>query len=491
MDTNLLYYGDNLGFLRDHARFPTESVDLIYLDPPFNSNREYHVIFSDKGGTESEAQLTAFEDSWRWGPEPQRSYEWLAQTAVNKGAVPAPVSRLIGAFHQALGPNDVLAYLVMMTPRLLEMHRILKPTGSLYLHCDPAASHYLKIVLDAIFGGENFRREIIWRSGWVSGFKAAAKNWVRNHDTILYYVKDLSAPPYFDKDKAYTPHEKGYERRGGGGNPKGVAMDDVWTEVALMSPWIKSFSKEKLGWRTQKPLELLKRIITMSCPPDGIVLDPFCGCGTAISAANALGRKWIGIDITHLAIAVIRSRLKDEFQLADIEVVGEPVDVEGARALVHMKDGRYQFQWWALSRINATPRGGSKKKGADQGVDGEMTFIEEGGDQKRVIVSVKSGGVNAQTIRDLAGARNAEQAEVGVLLTLEPPTKPMETAAAKEGLYHSPGWGKAYPRIQILTVEQLLAGEQPDIPPAYAPHMTAQAREQEEIPGQTSMEVET
>lgn len=487
IETNALYYGDNLSFLRDRQRFPDESVDLIYLDPPFNSNRDYNVIFSDKSGRKSEAELLAFEDSWRWGDEAQRSYEWLTQTSVHRGAVPAPVSRVVGAFHSALGTNDVMAYLVMMTPRLLEMRRVLKPTGSLYLHCDPAASHYLKVVLDHVFDPTSFRREIVWRSGWVSGFKAAAANWVRNHDVLLYYVKDLSAKPFFDKDKAYTPHPPGYARRGGGENPKGVAIDDVWTEVELMSPWIKSFSKEKLGYRTQKPVELLKRIVDVSCPPDGIVLDPFCGCGTALSAAHALGRRWIGIDITHLAIAVMRSRLKDEFGLTGVQVVGEPVDLAGAKALVDLPNGRYQFQWWALSRINAMPRGG-KKKGQDEGVDGEMTFVEHGGETRRAIVSVMSGGVGAGTIRDLVGARHADGAEIGILLTLEPPTGPMETAAARDGFYRSPGWGKEYRRIQILTIEDILDGKQPDVPPAFAPHM--EAKEQAQVDAaQTALEV--
>ncbi len=360
--TNVLYYGDNLDLLRDVEKFPDESIDLVYLDPPFNSQRDYNVIFADKTGKSSPAEVVAFEDSWKWGEEAQHAYEWLVQTQLNEGRVSTEVSRLIGAFHAGIGTNDVLAYLVMMTPRLLELHRVLKTTGSIYLHCDPAASHYLKIVMDAIFGPGNFRREVIWRSGWVSGFKAAAKNWVRNHDILLYYAKEWNQDTYFDKDRAYTPHSPGYKRRGGGENPKGVAMDDVWDDVELYSPWIKSFSKEKLGYRTQKPLALLKRIIEVSCPPDGVVLDPFCGCGTAVSAAHALGRKWIGIDLTHLAIAVMRSRLQDEFGLADVEVLGEPQDVEGAQALVEMTDGRYQFQWWAISRINFFPRGGKKKR---------------------------------------------------------------------------------------------------------------------------------
>lgn len=476
LDTNVLYYGDNLGLLRDSAKFPDESVDLVYLDPPFNSNRDYNVIFTDKAGKSSEAEIVAFEDSWHWGEEAQRTYEWLVQTALNEGQVPTEVSRLVGAFHAGIGTNDVLAYLVMMTPRLLELHRVLKPTGSIYLHCDPAASHYLKIVMDAIFGAQNFRREVIWRSGWVSGFKTRAKNWIRNHDVLLYYAKEWGEDTYFDKDKAYVPHGPDYKRRGGGENPKGVAIDDVWDDVELYSPWIKSFSKEKLGYRTQKPRALLKRIIEVSCPSDGIVLDPFCGGGTTVAAAHALGRKWVGIDLTHLAIAVMRSRLQDEFDLTEIDVVGEPEDVDGARALVEMGDGRYQFQWWAISRIKFFPRGGKKKKGADDGIDGEISFVEAD-EARRAIASVKSGKVGVKDIRDLITARDHAGAELAVFLTLEKPTGPMEAAATKDGFFHSETWGKDYPRTQIVTVEELFEGKQPSLPPLHTPHAEAQKQE--------------
>jgi site-specific DNA-methyltransferase (adenine-specific) len=323
MKTNLLYLGDNKDVLRNH--FKDETVDLIYLDPPFNSKKDYNLIFADEKGVPPTSQIRAFDDTWHWGEAAEDAYRYLIDSSINKGQVRSEVSNLIGAMRSAIGENEVMAYLVFMGERLLELHRVLKPTGSIYLHCDPAASHYLKILMDSIFGARNFRREIVWRSGWVSGFKTAAKNWVRNHDILLYYVKDITASYTFNKDLAYLPHQPGYTRRGGGGNPKGVAIDDVWTDI--YSPWIMSYSKEKLGWPTQKPFLLLKRIIEISSRPDDLVLDPFCGSGTTIVAAEALGRKWIGIDITPLAIAITRNRLRESLGVVDVPVDGEPADL--------------------------------------------------------------------------------------------------------------------------------------------------------------------
>lgn len=306
MRTNQLYLGDNLSVMR--RRLQNESVDLVYLDPPFNSKKDYYLIFADGKARRSRTRVKAFEDTWHWNRDAARALRYLTGTAAGAGKVPPNVSRLVSAIHQAIGGNDVMAYVVMMTERLLELHRVLKPTGSIYLHCDPAASHYLKIIMDAIFGARNFRREIVWRSGWVSGFKAAARNWVRNHDILLYYLKDHRAAWTFNKPTAFLPHAPAYKRRGGGENPKGVAIDDVWTDI--FSPWIMSYSGEKLGWPTQKPLALLKRIIEISTNKGDLVLDPFCGCGTTIVVAEELGRGWIGIDISPVALAVTKDRLR-------------------------------------------------------------------------------------------------------------------------------------------------------------------------------------
>ena len=476
MKPNTLYYGDNLEVLRRHI--PDECVDLIYLDPPFNSKKDYNLIFADKKGARSTSQIQAFEDTWDWGEESERTFQYLTNSAENKGSVPTSVSRLMGSLRGGIGDNEVFAYLVMMSVRLLELHRVLKRTGSIYLHCDPAASHYLKIVMDAIFGATNFRREVVWRSGWVSGFKTKASNWTRNHDTLLYYVKDHKEKWVFNKQKAYMPHPKGYKRRGGGENPLGVAIDDVWTDI--YSPWIMSFSTEKLGWPTQKPVALLKRIIDVSSNPGDLVLDPFCGCGTALAACEELSlkRKWIGIDITPLAIAVMKDRLKRGYGIEDVQVEGEPADLEGARALAQSSQGGYKFQWWAVGRIGARPvTDAEKKKGADQGIDGELTFTDDHGEKvERILISVKSGSVGSGAVRDLVGTMNREKAAIGILVTLETRTGPMDKEAVKAGWYESVMWKRKFRRVQIVTAEDLLANRGLELPPTSKSGLKQAAR---------------
>lgn len=293
-----LYFGDNLKILRDYVQ--DESVDLIYLDPPFNSKATYNVLFAEQNGTRSQAQIKAFDDTWHWGMESEEAYHEL----VTKG--PGKIPDLMDALRRFLGTNDMMAYLTMMAIRLVELRRVLKATGSIYLHCDPTASHYLKLVMDAVFGVQSFRREIIWRSGWVSGFKAAAKNWIRNHDVLLYYLAEPKAS--FTFHLPFTPHPPGYKRRGGkGANPRGVAMDDVWTDI--YSPAIMSFSREKLGYPTQKPEALLERIVQASSNEGDLVLDPFCGCGTTIAVAERLKRRWIGVDSSEMAISLTMQRV--------------------------------------------------------------------------------------------------------------------------------------------------------------------------------------
>jgi site-specific DNA-methyltransferase (adenine-specific) len=467
---NLLFFGDNLDVLRKWVK--DETADLIYLDPPFNSKRDYNLIFGNGASGPSADQVHAFEDSWSWGAASEEAYQYLTESAVHGGAVPTSVSRIIGALRDGLGENDVTAYLVMMTVRLVELHRVLKPTGSIYLHCDPAASHYLKVVMDAIFGARNFRREIIWRSGWVSGFKSRAKNWVRNHDVILYYVKIEKASYVFNKDAAYKPHDAGYKRRGGGENPKGVAIDDVWDEVALYSPWIKSFSTEKLGYPTQKPLALLERLIAASSNEGDVVLDPFCGCGTAVDAAQRLGRRWIGIDVSYLAVDLIETRLLDTYGAgitSTFEVVGVPRDTEGAQAL--FKRSPFDFERWAVSLIDGTP---NEKQVGDRGVDGVVRFpVSSANDVGRIIVSVKGGTLNPSMVRDLAGTVEAQKASMGVLISNQPITKGMAEAAQHSGTYTHPLTGTTYPKVQLATVADLLAGRKPKMPTAFMPYLQA------------------
>ncbi len=525
---NTLFYGDNLPILREHIA--DESVDLIYLDPPFNSNRSYNVLFKDEHGDEAEAQMTAFEDTWHWNAATERTYHELIQNS------PARVAVMLGALREFIGANQMMAYLVMMAARLVELHRVLKPTGSLYLHCDPTASHYLKMILDTVFGVENFINEIVWERS--STRSSISKSYRRAHDIVFFYVKsgsytyhlqfkelsETSLKLYETEDekgkyqlvpllvsgtrngetgkvwRGIDPNKRGkagmhwvttpakldeYEKQGlviwpdkEGGTPRlkyyleqspGVPLNDIWYDVQLIS----SSGKESLGYPTQKPLALLERIIEASSNEGDLVLDPFCGCGTAVAAAHKLNRRWIGIDITHLSISLMKYRLKDMFNLVekkDYAVVGEPEDLGSARQLA--RSDRYQFQWWALSLLGAKPLGGEGgregKKGSDKGVDGLVNFIDDPqkGKLQRVLIQVKSGGVKSGDVRDLHGALEREEAAIGVFVTLEEPTREMLTEAATAGFYHSPVWNKDYPRLQILTIEALLAGKEIEMPPS-------------------------
>ena len=460
---NSLYYGDNLPILRG---FPDAIVDLVYLDPPFNSKADYNAIFRDESDQRTVAQIKAFEDTWHWGPSAEEHFAYLTNTGMHKGHVPAEATAMIAAFVSSLGKNQMTAYLVEMTVRLVELRRVLKQTGSLYLHCDPTASHYLKIMLDAIFGAKQFLNEIVWCH---YGGGQSKKWFPRKHDTILVYRK--SEEWTFNADAVRVPYESEYRSTvfGKAGdpdrkvylpNPLGKLPEDFW-----IMP--RPYGKEVLGYPTQKPIALLERIIAASSNPGDIVLDPFCGCGTAVAAAQKLGRNWIGIDLTYLSIAVMKKRMQDHYpELGRISVVGAPTELEGARRLAaDEENGRYQFQWWALDQIGATPRGGEKKKGADGGIDGIITFsdVEE---MKRVIISVKSGGVQVKDIRELANVVERDKAAIGVLVTLEDPSRPMRDEAAQAGSWHSELFGKDYPKIQIITAKEILEDEKkPDLPP--------------------------
>ncbi len=488
MKTNVLYYGDNLDILRRYI--PDESVDLIYLDPPFNSNRDYNVIFKDESGRKSDAQLVAFEDTWHWGPDAERVYEYLTNTARHEGRVPDNVSTIIAALRHGIGENQMMAYLVEMAGRLVELRRVLKSTGSIYLHCDPTASHYLKVLLDAIFGNGCFRNEVVW---CYRKWSVAAGQFVRNHDILLFYSKVRDGSHTFNV--LYTAPSEGTQRRWKGKKQQAVFVDGVrtatsvdgeeaqspmpdWWEISVLNP----NAAERLGYPTQKPLALVERIVEASSNPGDVILDPFCGCGTALVAAEKLGRKWVGIDITYLSIAVMKARLKDSFGLDDIEVIGQPTEVEGARQLAVDHEGRYQFQWWALGLVDAKPVGGSQKKGADKGIDGKITFTDQHGKLEQVLVSVKSGHVNASHIRDLKGTLEREKAAFGLFITLEEPTRNMREEAATAGFWHSDVWNDDYERIQILSIADLLErGKKPHLP-AHAKLSTYERAERVDTP---------
>ena len=524
---NKLYFGDNLDILRDEVQFPDECVDLIYLDPPFNSNATYNILFEEKSGEKSAAQITAFDDTWHWGLEAQKSY----QEVITRG--PDKLAALLDAMRAFLGFNDMMAYLTMMAVRLMELHRVLKRTGSIYLHCDPTASHYLKLIMDAIFGFFNFQNEIIWKR---TSAHSSAKRYGPVHDVMLFYSKSSK----FIWNSTYVEHNIDYinkyynnvdpdGRRWMADNLTGAGVrhgetGKVWREVDITArgrhwmyppsildrldtegkiywpkkeggiPRLKNYldelkglhlqdifydifpisahAKERLGYPTQKPESLLERIILASSREDDVVLDPFCGCGTAIAVAERLHRRWIGIDITHLAITLIKNRLQTTFEeeLADYAVIGVPKDLASARTLARVN--RYQFEWWALGLVDARPAQ-EKKKGADTGIDGIINFIDDpSGKAKRIIVQVKSGKITVNQIRDLKGVLERENAAIGAFITLSEPTDPMTKEAATAGFYqpeHLPGL--QFPRLQILTIEKLLAGRRLDYP-RIAPEIT-------------------
>lgn len=533
---NTLYYGDNLTVLREHVA--TASVDLCYLDPPFNSNRSYNVLFKEESGASSDAQIKAFDDTWHWPGAVDTYHELVTHTG-------GKVGEMVGALHGVLGGNQMMAYLVMMAARLVEMHRVLKPTGSLYLHCDPTASHYLKVVLDCVFGTENYRSEVTWQR---TNVHSDSKTWSAVADVILFYsrsakftwhaqylphsddhiaskyghkdadgraftLSDMTSPNprpnmmyewkghaypqngwrysketmanldadrriWYPDDKSKRPRLKRYLDE-----MPGRLLSNIWTDIFP----INSQAAERLGYPTQKPVALLERIISGSSNPGDVVLDPFCGCGTTVIAAQKMGRPWLGIDITHLSTSLLKSRLLDTYGLQprkDYDVVGEPIDLGGAKALA--EQDKFQFQFWALSLIAARPLGAvgdSKqgKKGSDKGIDGTISFIDDASDKpKRVIVQVKGGGVKSGDIRDLVGTLEREKGAIGVFITLEPATSHMTSEAASAGLYTSPGWNKTYPRIQIYTIADLLHGAQVKMPPS---NITFKRSQREEVQG--------
>lgn len=487
LKTNILYYGDNLRVLREH--FPEECIDLIYLDPPFNSNRVYNVLYQDpSSGADSTAQISAFEDTWYWTRTVEETFDEIITTC------PPRLVETIKAFRSFLGESDVMAYLTMMAIRLQELHRVLKPTGSIYLHCDPTAGHYLKVMMDATFGGNNFRNEIVWC--YEIGGRVSKRAFGRRHDVLLFYTGggeytfnwDQVLQPWSEtgKEKFKYEDEKGRYRLMGRflkGSPikghrdispewekshpelvyrhylkEGKMCLDYW-----LVPPINQASRERLGYPTQKPEALLERVISASSNEGDIVLDPFCGCGTALVAAEKLGRKWIGIDITHLATSLMKGRLEDTFPRlrGKIEVVGIPTTMEGAKHLA--KQDPYEFQHWVCTIIGAMPPSGQPRKGADAGQDGIINFLDLEGKAQKAIVSVKSGNVRVNQIRELIQVVDKQEAAIGIFITLKEPTKAMKKEAVAAGFYEVAG-GVKYPKIQVLTVAEILGGTMPQYP---------------------------
>ncbi len=470
-----LYFGDNLEILRE--KIPDESFDLIYLDPPFNSNRNYNVIFKE-GLQDSPAQVQAFEDSWHWTREAQSIFEELVGIKPLKTKINEGISNLMLALEKMVGHNDMLAYLTMMTVRLIELKRVLKSTGSIYLHCDPTASHYLKIAMDTIFGKQNFQNEIIWHYRRWTG---SANKFLGMHDILLFYTKQPQGyvfnPLFTDYTEKSLARKQHYHTRIKGDDTyvtsideRGVKENDVW-EI----PVINSQAKERLGYPTQKPEALLERIIRASSKEGDLILDPFCGCGTTVAVAERLKRNWVGIDITMLAVNLIRHRLAGHFEGIEIFVDGRPKDLGAAKAL--FRKDPFEFEYWTLDLVNAIPAQSKTKenmRGADKGIDGVINFVKDvkNGEQVygKLLVQVKGGGAHRNDIATLKGDIERERADGGLFITLEKPTQPMREEAVSAGSYAVSFGRGEFPKIQIITIEELLNNKKPEVPILALPY---------------------
>ncbi|HUV04526.1 MAG TPA: site-specific DNA-methyltransferase [Armatimonadota bacterium] len=509
---NTLYYGDNLPIMREHIA--DESVDLVYLDPPFNSARDYNVLFKQAKKDENQAQITAFTDTWQWS---KRRYEEFFEDPRN-----ARLFDLMESLYRILGQSEMMAYLLMMAPRVLELHRVLKRTGSLYLHCDPVASHYLKILLDVAFGPQRFVNEITWKR--TSSHNDSMK-WMAVADTIFYYCKGRERvwnPQFLGHDPAYVHEfyrhedERGvyrldhvirsatmglrpnltYEYKGytppygwrvvreklekldaegriewsGTGRPylkrylheqRGTRISSLITDI----PPIGAQAQERMGYPTQKPLALLERIVSASSNPGDLVLDPFCGCGTAVVAAEKLGRKWIGIDITYIALDLMISRLAENFGLKrgqDYDVIGDPKDAYSAHKL--FEESPKQFEIWAVGLVAGVPQ---PDKSGDKGIDGKVYFMDLQGKLQWAVCQVKGGHLTPSVIRDFAHVIEREKAAMGFFICLETPTKGMCREADELGFFDSPS-GRKIAKLQVRTIKELLEGNEFDFPKGYS-----------------------
>ena len=474
---NKLYYGDNLEVLRKYIK--DESIDLCYIDPPFNSKRNYNQIYNNLG-KEDQAQAQAFVDTWTWDNHANEALEEIQSNY--QGKFTSQTIDLIDGLTKVLGKGSLLAYLVSMTLRIVEIHRVLKSTGSFYLHCDPTASHYLKIVLDTIFCSQKgeFQNEIIWHySGWNARLK---DSFSKRHDVILFYSRKVgqvfnsyatdweSELEYarLRKQKVHTDNQgKKYVLSDGGQGKRvkryleeameyGKPVDDVWNIDK-----INNSSKERLGYPTQKPEALLERIIKASSNKGDVILDAYCGCGTTIAVAERLERNWIGIDITYQSISLILKRLEDSFGknvLDKIELNGIPKDMESAQALATKPDDRTrkEFEKWAVLTYSNNRAVINDKKGADKGVDAIAYFQGDKDNGEKIIFQVKSGNVKSGDIRDLQGTMTLQGAALGIFITLKPPSKDMVQTAKSAGIYRGRYMSQSVDKIEIVTVQEIL-----------------------------------
>jgi len=514
---NQLFYGDNLEVLRRHIK--DESVDLCYIDPPFNSKRNYNQIYNNIG-KEDQAQAQAFIDTWTWD---DIANQGLAEIQENYlGHFTSQSIDLISGLAKVLGKGSLLAYLVSMTLRIAEIYRVLKPSGSFYFHCDPTASHYLKIITDTIFCAQSgdYINEIIWKRSY--GHGDSKKSLGRSHDVVFYYVKHTSKyslngfyhahdqryldsffkhsddrgvyklenltspnprPNLVYEYKGYPSPDKGWrvklermqelDRDGRLHFPakkngrimkkvylnelEGQPMTDIWSDIKPLS----AHDQERLGYPTQKPEALLERIIKSSSNEGGVVLDAYCGCGTTVAVSQRLNRQWIGIDITYQSISLILKRLEDSFGkgvLDNITLNGIPKDMKSAEALANKSDDRTrkEFEKWAVLTYSNNRATINQKKGADKGIDGIAYFRSEKDDPEKIILQVKSGKVSSRDIRDLQGTITRETATLGIFITLQKPTKDMLKEAKEAGIYQSQFMSAPVDKIRIVTIQEII-----------------------------------
>jgi DNA modification methylase len=531
---NKLFYGDNLEIFRKYIK--DESVDLCYIDPPFNSKRNYNQIYNNIG-QEDKAQAQAFVDTWTWDTIAAQGFDEIVSNF--NGVFAKKTIDLVIGLEKVLGRGSLFSYLVHLTLRIAEIYRVLKPTGSFYLHCDSSASHYLKIILDSIFCSQKgeFRNEIIWvRSTNPKGSQFNNKKFSPFTDTILYYTKSQEAfldigcirreltkeeleKKYdrFDKKgrftdgpiirgasmgerpnlvyeyKGYKPDKYGWrieknkleeiDKEGNlgwsnNGKPyrkirpetdKGEPVGNMWNDISLLN----SQSAERLGYPTQKPEALLERIIKASSKEGDVVLDAYCGCGTTVAVAERLNRRWMGMDITYQSISLILKRLEEHFGMASIknvELTGVPEDFASAQALANKQDDRTrkEFEKWTILTYSNNRAVINEKKGGDGGVDGIAYLIDfKGGNEheyKTILFSVKSNKIlSPSVIRDLNGTIERENATMGILLTLYPMDN-LVKESKKYGVYKNAMLGQSYPKIQVVSVDEILAGKTMKIP---------------------------
>ncbi len=472
---NTLYYGDCLTIMRE--KMQPESVDLVYLDPPFNSKRDYNSIYKDHTGRPLPDQVEAYTDTWFLDNERMRTIRALPALLREHG-VDGHSADFLAGFISGLTQvqPDMAAYLGYMTERLLWIKWTMKPTASIYLHCDPTASHYLKIVMDVVFGRKNFRNEIIW--AYTGPGSPRMRQFNRKHDIVFWYAKDKTWT--FNRDQVRMPYKDGKPHTGGfthkTGSKAGTNMskevansytgkipEDWWSDIAIA---VRS-SKERLGYPTQKPLKLLDRIIRASSNEGDVVFDPFCGCATTIEAAEKLKRRWIGCDITiHAIRRVARRRLTERLHLQegkDYRIDGVPKNWEGAQAL--WRQDPYQFQKWCVELVEGFV---NVKKTADDGIDGRVYFDMPGEKVfQSMALEVKGGRtVGPSDVGYLNSVLQYENIQMAGLITLHAPgAQQARNFQRKMALAGDVAIGdRLYPRMQMLTVAEILAGAKFDMP---------------------------